>query len=140
LHYCINIKNLRIHSYVIMPNHIHLIVFDSICDNNRLGKTLTEFRKFTGKKLANFIDNNLAESLSLAIRSKALTDRIRQVWRPGWHAEGLVSEAFLHQKMDYIHQNPVRKGYVKYPEHWIHSSAGFWINEEECELPIVPFV
>jgi len=60
-----------------MPNHIHMIVFDSNFDNDRLGKTLTEFRKFTGNKLANFIDNTLAESLSLVIRSKALRNRIR---------------------------------------------------------------
>jgi putative transposase len=139
LRYCINNKNLRIHAYVIMPNHIHLIVFDSNFDNDRLEKTLTAFRKFTGNKLANFIDNTLAESLSLVIRSKALTDRIRQVWRPGWHAEGLASESFLFQKMNYIHENPVRKGLVKFPEHWTHSSAAYWINEGESEIPIVPF-
>jgi putative transposase len=122
-----------------MPNHIHLIVYDSNFDNDRLGKTLTEFRKFTGNKLANYIDKTLAESLSLVIRSKALNDRIRQVWRPGWHAEGLASEAFLLQKMYYIHENPVRKGLVKFSEHWIHSSAGYWIHEGESEIPIDPF-
>jgi REP element-mobilizing transposase RayT len=140
LRYCINNKHLCIHAYVIMPNHIHQIVFDSNFDNDRLGKTLTEFRKFTGNKLANYIDNTLAESFSLVTRSKALNDRIRQVWLPGWHAEGLASEAFLSQKMDYIHENPVRKGFVKYPEHWIHSSAGYWICDGEGEIPIVPFV
>jgi putative transposase len=138
LRYCINNKNIRIQAYVIMPNHIHLIVYDSNFDNDRLGKTLTEFRKFTGNKLANYIDKTLSESLSLVIRSKVLNDRIRQVWRPGWHAEGLASEAFLLQKMHYIHENPVRKGFVKSPEHWIHSSAGYWINEVESEIPIVP--
>ena len=136
--YCIDNKYLCIHAYVFMPNHIHLIVFDSNCENERLEKTLTEFRKFTGNKLANYIDNTLAESLSAVIRSTARTDRIRQVWRAGWHAEGLVSKAFLHQKMDYIHENPVRKGFVKSPEHWVHSSAGYWINEVESEIPIVP--
>jgi REP element-mobilizing transposase RayT len=122
-----------------MPNHIHLIVFDLTFNNDRLGKTLTEFRKFTGNKLANYIDNTLAESLSLVIRSKALTDRIRQVWQRGWHAEGLASEEFLKQKMNYIHENPMRKGYVKRPEHWVHSSAGYWISECDSEIPINPF-
>ncbi len=137
--YCINNKNLRIHAYVIMPNHIHLILYDACCDNDHLGKALTAFRKFTGNKLANFIDNTLADTFSLFIRSKALNDRIRQVWRPGWHVEGLAYEAFLFQKMNYIHENPVRKGFVKLPEHWIHSSADYWINEGECLIPIVPF-
>lgn len=117
-----------------------MIVFDSDFDNIRLGKSLTAFRKFTGNKLANYIDNSLAESLSLVIRSKALNDRIRQVWKPGWQAEGLAGETFLLQKFNYIHENPVRKGYVKFPEHWIHSSAGYWIDEEEGEIPISPFV
>ena len=140
LRFCINNKDLHIHAYVIMPNHIHLIVYDANNDNDNLGKTLTAFRKFTGGKLATYIDNTLAESISLAIRSKALTDRIRQVWRRGWHAEGLASESFLLQKMNYIHENPVRKGFVKFPEHWVHSSAGYWINECEGEIPIFPFV
>ena len=139
LRYWINNKNLRIHAYVIMPNHVHLIVFDSTFYHDNLGKTLIAFRKFTGKKFANTIDNTLPESLSLVIRSKALTDRIRQVWRRGWHAEGLASEEFLIQKMNYIQENPVRKGYVKLPEHWIHSSAGYWINESESIIPIDPF-
>ncbi len=138
LRYCINNKYLSIHAYVIMPNHVHLIVYDSAFDNDRLRKTLTGFRKFTGKKLANYIDNSFAKSLSWAIRSTTLTDRFRQVWQPGWHAEGLASEAFLLQKMNYIHENPVRKGYVKRPEHWVHSSAGYWINEREGEIPIEP--
>lgn len=140
LHYCINKKYLCLHAYVFMPNHIHLIVFDSNYENERLGKTLTEFRKFTGNKLANYIDNNLAESLSAVIRTTARTDRIRQVWRSGWHAEGLISEAFLLQKMNYIHENPVRQGFVHLPEHWVHSSAGYWINQTEDDLPIAPFL
>jgi len=139
LRYCIKNKGLCIHAYVIMPNHIHLNVFDSNFDNDNLGKTLIAFRKFTGNKLANTIDNTLPKSLSSVIRSKALTDRIRQVWRRGWHAEGLVSEEFLIQKMNYIHENPVRKGFVKFPEQWLHSSAGYWINESVSEIPIVPF-
>ena len=139
LRFCIKNKHLRIQAYVIMPNHIHLIVYDLNCDNASLGKTLMDFRKFTGSKLATYIDNTLAESLALVIRSKALTDRIRQVWRRGWHAEGLASESFLFQKMNYLHENPVRKGFVKCTEHWAHSSAGYWLNESEGEIPILPF-
>jgi hypothetical protein len=29
----------------------------------------------------------------------------------------------LRQKLDYIHQNPVKRGYVDSPEHWRYSSA-----------------
>jgi REP element-mobilizing transposase RayT len=138
LRFCILEKYLRIHAYVIMPNHIHLIVFDANFDNDRLQKTLTEFRKFTGSRLAKYINNSLADSLSAVIRIKSLNDRARQVWQRGWHAEGLASDNFLHQKMNYIHENPVRKGLVRNPEDWIYSSASFWINGDEGEIPVVP--
>jgi REP element-mobilizing transposase RayT len=140
LNFCIKERSLRVYAYVIMPNHLHLVVFNAKYDNARLQKTLAEFRKFNGHKLADYVDNNLATSLSRVIRSNSLNDRSRQVWLPGWHAEGLASEAFLNQKVDYIHQNPVRKGYVCVPEHWRYSSAKYWLDGEEGEIPISPVI
>jgi REP element-mobilizing transposase RayT len=139
LNFCHTNKQLRIHAYVIMPNHIHLIISDADYDNERLGKTLADFRKFTGNRLADYIDANLSNSLAKTTRSKQLNDRVRQLWQPGWHAEALATKQFLRQKINYIHENPVRKGFVKLPEHWRHSSAGYWLNGENAELPIVPF-
>jgi len=138
LQFCIREKGLRINAYVIMPNHIHMIVFDWKFDNNRLQQILTDLRKFTGRKLADHIDNNLSESLATVIRRKELEDRERQVWQPGWYAEGLCSEKFWMQKMNYIHENPVRKGYVRLPEHWRYSSAGYWLTGEDGDVPVVP--
>ena len=80
LRFCIKEKGLFINAYVIMPNHLHKLVFDEKFNNDRLGQTMTDFRKFTGRKLAGFIDNNLPESLAMVIRSKELTDRERQIW------------------------------------------------------------
>jgi len=139
LRFCYDSKHLLIHAYVIMPNHIHLIVSDADYNNERLGKTLTDFRKFTGNGLADYIDANLSETLAQTIRVKQLNDRIRHVWQTGWHAEALYTEQFLMQKVNYIHENPIRKGFVKMPEQWRHSSAGYWLNGETCEIPIVPF-
>ena len=139
LRFCYANKHLRIHAYVIMPNHIHLIVSDADYNNERLGKTLTDFRKFTGNGLADYIDANLSETLAQTIRLKQLNDRIRHVWQSGWHAEALDTEYFLMQKVNYIHENPVRKRLVKLPEHWRHSSAEYWINGEIGDIPIVPF-
>ena len=134
--FCINEKFLRVHAYVIMPNHVHLVVFDAKFDNSRLQRTLAEFRKFTGHKLADYIELKLPESYSALIRGHYQTDRIRLIWKRGWHAEGLGSEAFLRQKVNYLHDNPVRKGYVRSPEHWRYSSAGCRINWEEGDIPI----
>lgn len=134
--FCISEKYLQIYAYVIMPDHIHLVVFDKECDNQRLRKTLVDFRKFTGRMLADYIDLNFAGQLSSVTWSSFLKDRQRQIWQPGWHAEGIASEYFLQQKIDYIHENPVRKRFVCYPERWEHSSAGFWYCGKDGPLPI----
>ena len=73
-------KGMRIHAYVIMPNHIHMIVFDRKFYNAHLQQALAAYRKYTGRRLADYIENNLSESLALVIRSKELEDRDRQVW------------------------------------------------------------
>jgi hypothetical protein len=46
-----------------------------------------------------------------------------QVWEEGSHPQIIGSEAVMRQKLDYIHQNPVKRGYVDRPEHWRYSSA-----------------
>lgn len=40
-----------------------------------------------------------------------------------YHPEELYSMKFIRQKMDYIHFNPVKAGWVHEPYHWIYSSA-----------------
>jgi hypothetical protein len=49
--FCHAKKNLRINAYVIMPTHLHAIVFDENWDAGRLEQTLVDMRKFTGRKL-----------------------------------------------------------------------------------------
>lgn len=46
-----------------------------------------------------------------------------QVWEEGNHPQIIESETVMRQKLDYIHQNPVKRGYVDQPEHWRYSSA-----------------
>nr|VFJ42870.1 MAG: hypothetical protein BECKDK2373C_GA0170839_100273 [Candidatus Kentron sp. DK] len=51
------------------------------------------------------------------------TKTIYQVWEEGSHPQAVMSEAAMRQKIDYIHHNPVARGYVDRPEHWRYSSA-----------------
>ncbi len=34
----------------------------------------------------------------------------------------------MHEKLNYIHINPVKRGYVSLPEHWRYSSAGHYMG------------
>src|SRR4051794_27730743 len=50
-------------------------------------------------------------------------DRAFQLWQEGSHPKVIETEEVLRQKLEYIHQNPVKRGYVSDPAHWRYSSA-----------------
>jgi hypothetical protein len=45
------------------------------------------------------------------------------LWTHENHAIELFTTAFTNQKLDYIHNNPVRAGIVENPEDYLYSSA-----------------
>ncbi len=58
------------------------------------------------------------------------TDREYQFWQEGCHAKLMFNEAIMREKLNYIHYNPVKRGYVKVPEHWRYSSAANYAGLE----------
>ncbi|NOY98324.1 MAG: transposase [Chloroflexi bacterium] len=134
LNFSIDNKHLRVNAYVIMPNHFHAIVFDAEFDAERLKHTLDDIRKFTGRRLADYCVQHKSPIFTEAFRKHAGKDRKRRFWQPTQHPEGIFTEKFWAQKMNYIHWNPVRKGLVRRPEDWRFSSAAFWLTDEEVDV------
>ena len=78
-----------------------------------------------------YLDNQNAKTIldQLAFYKKAhKTETQYQFWQEGVHPELLQSEDMVRQKINYIHQNPVKRGYVDLPEHWRYSSARDYIG------------
>ncbi len=128
LTYCHTNLSLRINAYVIMPTHLHAIVFDSDYDSVRLAETLTAFRKHTGRSLADYASKHLPNCFTEAFRKAAKTDRARRFWQPSRHPVGINSRDYWEQKLNYLHDNPERKGLVLYAEDWRFSSARYYIS------------
>ena len=126
LQYCQQHKDLEIFAFVIMTNHIHII---SKSSNNNLSNILRDFKSFTSKELLKLIESESESRRNwmLDIFSKAAFKHERnskyQFWTHENHAEQLWSGDFINQKIDYIHQNPVRAGIVSKPEDFVYSSA-----------------
>ncbi len=51
-------------------------------------------------------------------------------WQEGSHPQLIDGEAMLRQKLEYIHQNPVKRGYVDEAVHWRWSSARSYAGGE----------
>jgi REP element-mobilizing transposase RayT len=96
LQYCQEQKGLTIYAWVLMSNHLHTIVS---CEEEWM---LDKF----------------------AFRAKN-DKRIKQYkfWQDGNGEQIIFSYDYLMQKLNYIHNNPVKAEFVDYPEQYRYSSA-----------------
>lgn len=126
LAYCRKEKGLSLKAYVIMSNHIHII---ARAENGNLSDVVRDFKSFTSKKILHEIEHGTESRKDWLLHMFAFKAKYNkrnekyQLWVQENHPEGLESNAFIEQKLNYIHQNPVRAGLVEEPWHYKYSSA-----------------
>jgi len=117
---------LQLYGYVILDNHLHFIA-----QAQDLNKCVSSFKSFTARRILDFLHaqraDRLLEQLRLARRTHKI-DREYQFWQEGVHPELVFNEVMMRQKLEYLHANPVKRGYVDQPEHWRYSSAGHYVG------------
>ncbi|MBC7553052.1 MAG: transposase [Taibaiella sp.] len=139
LNYCIKEKGLLVYGYVIMTNHLHLII-RSEC--GKLSGTIRDFKKFTAAKIIETIQSKPESRREWMLHrfewnaSTNMRSSNNQVWTHENHAEQIFSLKFFNQKLNYLHENPVRAGWVTLPEDYIYSSASTLIKNAPGLLPI----
>jgi len=130
--YCQENKGLVIFAYVIMTNHIHLIANTN--EPFLLKDVMRDFKKYTSKKITEQIreEPESRREWMMAIFALKATSKHKdyKFWEEGSHAIELYSEKFIWDKINYIHNNPVRAGFVKHPQEWIYSSASNYYGLE----------
>jgi REP element-mobilizing transposase RayT len=125
LAFCHEHKGLRIHGRVIMGNHFHALV-----SGPTLSQTIGDLRKFTAREILDQIStegrdwlmNQLAYFRAAHKRTSA-----HQIWQEGVHPQSITTDDIMLQKLEYLHNNPVKRGWVASPEHWRSSSAHEWL-------------
>jgi len=128
LKFCQKEKGLVIYAYCIMTNHMHMII--SSKRGVKLENIIRDFRGFTSKKLKKELTLNASESRKkwmMAIfeseGKKRKSSRGFQIWKRNYHPIEISSQEFFDEKLEYIHQNPVKAGFVFEPHEYIYSSA-----------------
>jgi len=122
LQYCQKEKGLEIFAWVIMSNHIHLIIRTK--EGYSLLDILRDFKKFTSKQIIKAIEENPQESRKEWLIREFKINEGHQFWMDGSHPIELWSNAVIDEKLNYLHQNPVRSGCVSRAEDYAYSSAG----------------
>jgi putative transposase len=121
LRYLIDHKRINLYAYVILENHLHLIA-----DADDLSKEIANFKSYTARNCIDrykSLNNQFILDQLILHKLPFRHDQDFQVWQEGSHPERILDEAMFQQKVDYIHNNPVKRGYVDVPEHWRYSSS-----------------
>lgn len=127
LQYCQKNKGLEIYGYCIMSSHIHLLCKGT--EGFILSDIIRDFKKFTSKKIVQTIIDQPESRREwiLDYFQKACKhlkkDQTYKVWQNGYHAELIYSNSFIKQKINYIHNNPVKEKIVTLAEDYYFSSA-----------------
>jgi hypothetical protein len=95
---------------------------------------LRDFKKFTARQILGEIEKGGGESRRewmlhrFAYRGHhAPGNRRYQFWQSENHPIELYSMPVIAQKIEYIHQNPVREGWVDRAEDYVYSSASNYV-------------
>ena len=145
-----------LYGYVIMSNHIHLVVQSS---EGKPSDLIRDFKKFIATKILEKIQIEpesrrewMLERFKLATESHSrnknyqfyfVSSPFRLGWQYGNHPEEIYTNKFMWSKLDYIHLNPVRAEIVEKASHYIYSSASNYVNDtgllkiDKADSPIV---
>ena len=106
----------KISGYVLMPSHIHLLLF---IDGNKLAGFMRDFKKYIAQKVG-----------------KRFDIRTPNIWQRGYDRVAIGSERIFRIKLTYIHNNPVKAKLAKSPETYIWSSAKDYYTKKKSVLDV----
>ncbi|MDH4221975.1 MAG: transposase [candidate division Zixibacteria bacterium] len=124
--------------YVIMPNHLHLMIYPDQKRVAEISRFIEDFKKFTSKKLRELMEKNKKSGwLKLFRLSDDKKKNWRyQIWQPGFDDLGVYSPKVVRTKLNYIHNNPVRAGLAERPEDYLYSSARNFILNDHSVIKV----
>ncbi len=113
---------------MVLENHLHFVA-----QAPELAKCVSNFKSFTARRIIDHLESQGPDPVLQRPRCTKRAhkaDRVYQLWQEGSHAELVCSEAVMREKLDYLHHNPVKRGYVDRAEHWCYSSARNYAGQE----------
>ena len=125
-----SIHPFKLIGYVIMPDHVHLILNPLGCDISLI------MRKLKGKSAKLILDHLREQNTPLNSFELNIQDRSYAVWLKDFSSIDLSSHKFIQQKLGYIHMNPVRAEFCDHPAKWKWSSFRAYLPHEPEEVPL----
>jgi putative transposase len=118
LKHCIAHKCLHLHGYAIMPSHAHYIVST---EPPEYLSDVMDFNRFTSQRITEIPEEAQRTDMLTVFRTAANEEgrgNRYKVWQEGFHPIAIDTADFFLEKLNYLHENPVRKGFIEQPEQW----------------------
>jgi putative transposase len=134
-----NIHNFDVWAYVFMPEHVHLMIFP-LDEEYSTSNILRSIKQSVSRKVINKLKEQNSKKLQLLATGSRHPEY--RFWQDGGGYDRNYCEAGeIRKQVDYIHANPVRRGFVDNPVDWKWSSAKDWTSGEDgpCRICIDSF-
>lgn len=115
--------------FVVMPDHVHAVLWFPQPD--QLSFFMKQWKQRSSYHIKQFLRKILPSYA-------ATFDMRERVWQPRYYDFSIYSEKKLSEKLAYMHENPVRAGWVTHPCDWMFSSARFYEQDKDVGVPITP--
>ena len=131
-------ERLKLYVFVIMPNHIHVIM--QCYPEDSLADVMRDLKKHAADRIIRQYraeGNQPALDFLASMVTRPEKQRYK-VWEDGYDARDVFSPAFLRQKMTYSHNNPCQPHWnlVERPEDYIWSSVRYYLLGEPAIIPV----
>ncbi len=112
-------------AYVIMPEHVHLVLLPQ--PNVRMQDILKAIKQSVSRRALTWLADNEPRFLERLADVRIDGSKTHRFWqRGGGYDRNLRSVADIYEKIEYVHNNPVRRQFITRPEDWAWSSAHAW--------------
>ena len=126
--YCKREKGLIIYAWILMTNHLHAIVRST--GENKVSDIWRDFKKFTSKEIIRtmLVENTESRREWMLNRFEYAGKNDKKIkqykfWQDGNDAQEIYLNDYFDQKLNYIHQNPVKAELVNRAEDYRYSLA-----------------
>jgi putative transposase len=113
-------------AYVIMPEHVHVLLYPLQADYE-MRLILVALERPVSDAAKRHLERTGNTQWLNRLRVQYPSREVFRFWQPGGGFDhNIFPEKTVPTVTDYIHANPVRRGLVKEPTDWERSSARFW--------------
>ncbi|WP_338815554.1 transposase (plasmid) [Bernardetia sp. Wsw4-3y2] len=126
-------------AYVLMSNHVHFVIWFEKEEKKEspISVYMRDFKKYVATQIINYLKENNSKLLHKFVSIQK--GQKYQIWEENFDGVHLYTRKVCEEKIDYIHNNPVKAELVKYPEDYKYSSAKFYSSDKVLKSSLVDY-